>query len=470
MRPILADRMTMIRSILVVCVVCICIGCIDNSSKSNTPDQMPSDKGQVDSAPVSQQADSAGEVVIFLTGETLGQLKPCGCTADQLGGFEKRKTVLDSVDSKRRLVLDTGNLIKGESEQDLLKYDIIIQALSMLDYDAVNFNARDVEIARNRFGLENMPFAVISGSDDTGQVKPTYTKTFRADGNVLQVTVASIISDEIASGELEKLFLSEAETTGVNILLVDSCGENVLESIAQSGGFVDVVVCPFGSDEPEIVKQNGDKPLVISAGRLGKYVGKLNVKLSEGKPKLSYEKIAIDESLSEDDALAQLYGTYQQILKDDNYLAKVHKVSLPGDLKYAGSDKCQLCHDYNYTEWSKLKHAHAYQTLVDIDAQYDPECISCHVVGLGYESGFHNENSPKGLRNVGCETCHGPRSQHIEDALNGDISTKKTEPIASVSCIECHTSEHSPDYQGDIGGYWGKIVHWKEPKQNSPVK
>jgi len=410
------------------------------------------------------------EIVIFLTGETVGQLKPCGCTTGQLGGFEKRKTVLDSVDSQRRFVLDTGHLIDGSSEQDLLKYDIIVQALSMLSYDVVNLDARDVEIARNSFGLTNMPFAIISGSDDRGEVNHNYSKTFTADGKVLQVTVASIQLDQIAEVELEKLFSSEPGTIALNILLVDSCGAEILEAVAQAGDVVDVVVCPFGSDEPEIVSELPGNPLVISVGQLGKYVGKLHVKVSDGKLEFAYEKIVIDETVKEDKELAQLYRTYQQILKDDNYLAKVRKVPLSGGLKYAGSDKCQWCHEYSNEKWSNLKHAHAYQTLVNVNSQYDPECVKCHVVGLEYESGFYDENSPKGLRNVGCETCHGPKSQHIEEALNDDISTKKAEPVAAVSCIECHTSEHSPDYQSDNQGYWGKIVHWKELKQDSPVK
>ncbi|MBW8035466.1 MAG: hypothetical protein FVQ79_07505 [Planctomycetes bacterium] len=414
--------------------------------------------------------DGDGEIVIFLTGETVGQLKPCGCAADQLGGFEKRKTVLDTVDSERRLVVDTGHLVDGRSEQDILKYETIVHALFMLGYDAVNLDASDVEIARNSFGLANMPFAIISGSDESGEVKRSYTKILKMNGTVLPVTVGSIRSDQVTAGEVEKLFSLEGDIPGLNILLVDSCDDAVLETIAQAVDVVDVVVCPFGSDEAEIVAELPDAPLVISAGRLGKYVGKLRVKLLEGKLEFAYEKIAIDGTLKPDEELVQLYSTYQQTLKDDNYLAKVSKVPLPGGLKYAGSDKCHGCHEYNNEKWSNLKHAHAYQTLVDVTSQYDPECIKCHVVGFGYESGFSDENSSKGLRNVGCETCHGPRSQHIEDALNDDISTKKAEPVAVVSCIECHTSEHSPDYQTDVRGYWGKIVHWKEPKQNSPVK
>lgn len=451
-------------------MLCICVGCLDNSDQSHMQNKAHQNQEKIGKTTNPPQTENKEGIVIFLTGQTRGQLKPCGCAAGQLGGFARRKKILDMVSKARRLVLDTGQFIAGESEQDFLKYDIIVQALVMLEYDVVNLNERDAEIAQNRFGLENMPFAIISGSDESGLVKRNYYKKFTTAGKILQVTVASVRSEEISPEEMEKLFLSKPETIVLNILLVDSCGEDVLEAIAQAGDLVDVVVCPAGGDEPYIVSQTDGKPLVISPGQLGKYVGKLSVKLSEAKLELAYEKIAIDETLGEDDGLVQLYHTYQKILKEDNYLQKVAKVPLPNGLKYAGSDKCQSCHEYEYKKWAKLKHAHAYQTLVDVNAQYDPECIECHVVGLRYESGFYDENSPKGLRNVGCETCHGARSQHISDVLSSDNNIKKNEPVAALSCIECHTYEHSPGYHADTGGYFNKIIHWKEPKQDLSVK
>lgn len=231
MIPIPADRMNIMRSILLVCLFCICIGCIDDSGKSNTGNGTSDDNGPVENVSDSHDGDGDGEIVIFLTGETLGQLKPCGCTAGQLGGFEKRKTVLDAVDSKRRLLLDTGHLIEGQSEQNILKYNIIIQALSMLGYDAVNFNSKDVEVARDHIGLDSIPFAIISGSDDTGQLKSTYSRKFKVNGKVLQVTVASVISEQISGDKLSKLFLSEPGIIGLNILLVDSCEKETLDAI-----------------------------------------------------------------------------------------------------------------------------------------------------------------------------------------------------------------------------------------------
>ena len=107
-----------------------------------------------------------------------------------------------------------------------------------------------------------------------------------------------------------------------------------------------------------------------------------------------------------------------------------------------------------------MPHAHAYQTLVDVGSQYNPECIKCHVVGLGYESGFESEKSPKSLRNVGCENCHGPGSAHV-DAETDEEKAKlmqKTDP--TQACIQCHVPEHSPRFEAETEEYFEKIMHW----------
>ena len=67
--------------------------------------------------------------------------------------------------------------------------------------------------------------------------------------------------------------------------------------------------------------------------------------------------------------------------------------------------------------WEKSAHGNAYKSLVDAkrpsNRQFDPECIVCHTVGFGYESGFFDADKTNQLRNVGCENCHGPGGEHI---------------------------------------------------------
>jgi hypothetical protein len=107
-----------------------------------------------------------------------------------------------------------------------------------------------------------------------------------------------------------------------------------------------------------------------------------------------------------------------------NYVDKAGNVV--ADVAYVGSEACMKCHESAYEVWEKSAHSHAYKTLVDAkfpsNNQFDPECIVCHTVGFSYLSGYVSEEyratlkkdkkfAPD-LRNVGCESCHGPSSLH----------------------------------------------------------
>jgi hypothetical protein len=225
------------------------------------------------------------------------------------------------------------------------------------------------------------------------------------------------------------------------------------------------------ADEPAILDEKTKKPLLISVGQSGKYFGKLTVELAANqKLNLDYTKLPIGEELPADEGLVQLYKDYQVMVKEENLLEKVIKVPLPNNLEYLGSSSCSFgdsCHQYEYEKWSDKSHAKAYQTLVNVGSQYDPECIECHVVGLDYETGFVSEKSPKDLRNVGCEVCHGPGSKHMTTVIMGKTETGTSEPKST--CIDCHTPKHS-NYEGQEDEYLQKIVHWKEPKQDTNVK
>jgi hypothetical protein len=161
----------------------------------------------------------------------------------------------------------------------------------------------------------------------------------------------------------------------------------------------------------------------------------------------------------------QLYKGYQQMVGERNLLEKYQRFVLPDNLEYTGSKSCrQSCHEYEYDKWSQLSHAHAYATLERVGSQLDPECVSCHVVGMEYESGFVSEQKSSHMKNVGCENCHGPGSEHILSGGNTALTGPKS------GCIDCHTPEHSGEYAGNEGKFLEEIVHWREPSSGGSVK
>jgi hypothetical protein len=308
-----------------------------------------------------------------------------------------------------------------------------------------------------------MPFAIIDDSDETSP-KSHWSKPLRIADRQLTLNIASIKADAVDFDVLASIFTTDF---ALNILITNACSESFVDQVAAMD-LVHVIICPTDADEPRIVDKDRREPLLISVGRLGKYFGKLTVELTENEElKLHYTKVAVSNKLKPNDDLALLYKDYQSIVREEGLLKKHPKTPLPDGLKYLGSENCHSCHD-EYDKWEKNRHAHAYESLVEVGSQYDPECIGCHVVGFDYESGFASEKSKKDLRNVGCEVCHGPGSDHMKAVTTGRTDSGLSDVV--TKCAECHTPERSPGYPGHEKEYLQKIIHWREPKGKNTVK
>jgi hypothetical protein len=408
-------------------------------------------------------------VTVFLTGNELGALKPCGCSGGQLGGLDRRSAIFNSVPAEARLIVDTGSLVDGDSEQDLVKFDIVLQAFNLLDYDLVNLGERDIEIARSHGVLDSITsvFNVISSQGgDEADLPLKFTKQLLLKEKDVAVTIAAFDPESMPIEQISELFEPQPGLQTINILILNHCNLDIVGSIREMG-IVDCIVCPPESDEPQVISQLHDRPLVISVGRFGQYIGRLQITAIEDVDELSYSFLAVPvtEDLTQEKSLIELYEVYQQLVKEENLLERQPRFVLPNDLEYTGSKSCKLCHEYEYEKWSSKAHAHAYATLEKVGSQYDPECIICHVVGFEYDSGFVSEQQSSGnLKNVGCENCHGPGSEHIKTLGQAVTAEPKSD------CTDCHTPERSAEYAENEQLYFQKIVHWREPNAVSRVK
>jgi hypothetical protein len=369
------------------------------------------------------------------------------------------------------MIVDTGSFVTSDSEQDEIKFSVIIEAFSLLDYDLVNLTEEDVEMAQNLGPLDSLDsvFNIISSQRGVDvNVPAKFTKKLSLKKSTVAVTVAAFDANSAPVEQLKELFTPQPGLKTANILILNSCDTAIVNSIAQMR-IVDCLVCPAESDEPTVIGAPNKSPLLVSVGRYGKYIGQLQIKdgESEDKLKLSFSAIPVVEDLRPEASLLELYKDYQQFVKDANLLEKQPRYILPNGLEYTGSESCRLCHKDEYEKWSAGRHAHAYATLVKAGSQYDPECIVCHVVGFEYESGFVSEEKRGHLKNVGCENCHGPGSEHIKS-----LGSEKTTGPKSV-CTDCHTPETSGRYLGNEQHYLEEIVHWGdwgEPNAAGSVK
>jgi len=407
-------------------------------------------------------------VTIFLTGNTLSTLKPCGCSTGQLGGLDRRGAAIHSTPADRRLVIDTGNFLAQDTPQDRLKLSILLQALTLQEYDILHLDKNDMKVISEMGLLDSTNCEILSSISLYDKIAAKVGREFSLDDRKLRVTIASIQAADFNPSKLSQLFDAKGDTVKSNLLIVDSSDPKIIDSIAKTN-LVDVLIVPSMATEPRIVDRGRTRPLVISVGKFGEYAAKLTLQVqNDGSVKPEFSEVPITDKLPSDKNLVDLYKFYQTLVRDEKLLDKVPQVPLEDGLAFVGTKKCQTCHEFAYQKWTERKHAIAYPTLVQVEHQYDPECVKCHVIGLGYESGFKNDTNSE-FGNVGCEACHGPGNKHIESVL-----TQKTYVAPGgqprMKCVDCHTNENSSGFSGHEREYFQKIAHWKEPRAEDSIQ
>jgi hypothetical protein len=109
---------------------------------------------------------------------------------------------------------------------------------------------------------------------------------------------------------------------------------------------------------------------------------------------------------------------------------------------YVGSDACMECHEEEYENFSKYaRKSHSFQSVLKMKKGLTSEeikgCYVCHTTGYGKPTGFVSLEQTPGLKDAGCEVCHGPGGLHIESEDPDDLAGRVTIEV----CQDCHTEE-----------------------------
>ena len=250
--------------------------------------------------------------------------------------------------------------------------------------------------------------------------------------------------------------------------------------------------------------------MILTLGHKGKSVGVVGVykvPKKDGAYELRYQLVELGpeyktpEKEEKDHPVMKLLEDYTAELKSADYLHKYAQRKHPTQVDFPGKDKpvymgndpagkndaCMACHPDAFKVWKSSDHAKAYLTLVNkakrpSNRQFDPECIVCHTVGFAYEDGFEDVQKTPLLTNVGCESCHGPCSEHVlnpnDKAWHKVINPWKYMPKSANPrqkmedmCITCHDHENDVNWKGAnaFDKKWEFVKHYK-PKKEPPPK
>ena len=110
--------------------------------------------------------------------------------------------------------------------------------------------------------------------------------------------------------------------------------------------------------------------------------------------------------------------------------------------RYVGALACKSCHEKEYISFiTYAKKSRSFQSIERVKKGLTEEetrrCYFCHTTGYGKPGGFISPEKTPGLKNAGCEVCHGPGGSHARTKSRDDIKRHLT----MKDCEACHTSE-----------------------------
>ena len=131
---------------------------------------------------------------------------------------------------------------------------------------------------------------------------------------------------------------------------------------------------------------------------------------------------------------------------------------LPTNAQHAGSESCRGCHESEYETWAASPHAAAVTTLSKAGKSTDADCLACHTTGFGRPGGFPRDGvveSHTDLARVGCESCHGPGAEHVQQgaAKIGTIVSlgdKCDSCVILQICGSCHDEVNDPGFEFEV--------------------
>jgi len=151
-----------------------------------------------------------------------------------------------------------------------------------------------------------------------------------------------------------------------------------------------------------------------------------------------------------------------------------------GASRYVGVPVCAECHrgpamGYSFSVWRAGPHARAYASLstptaferareagIKGEPQQSPSCLECHATGA-IDGVGHLETSSL-TDGVGCESCHGPGSRYVDDAVMRDPRAARAAGLkrsGEEACVACHESAHGKPF--DFAAAMSAIAHPNEP-------
>ena len=426
--------------------------------------------------------------LLIFSGDLRGEIEPCGCAEEgDMGGLPRRLTYFKQQQSQHAdlFYLDLGNNFPEPSGQGDLKIKLIQSSLKKLRPQAVLVGPNEWQNGLHVLDPE-IPYLL---SNQSHKLRFLTSKTILQAGRQT-IHVTGYLSPELVyfnqneqplvlpvNTELISRWIAEftGDEAAFRILLFRGNSREL--KIFEDSALFDLIVAGSTNDDElqqvmKMLTSSAAFPMIPTKGQgifsgilspSGKLIPNNNETVT-GELSLTWLRRSFEDAPE----LTETFHNYNVAVKELFFsnLDRMEKQRL--ESPFVGNQVCAACHAEIDTIWQKSRHAHAFATLEKKSKHFDPECLACHVVGLNpweapenasaedrkFEggTGFLSLQTTPHLKNVQCESCHGPGRLHLE---NNKIKPANNDP--TKSCVICHQGSHSPVFNFET--YWPKIKH-----------
>jgi hypothetical protein len=397
-----------------------------------------------------------------------------------MGGLPRRLTYLDQMARQARepmLRVDLGNNFPDPSPQGRLKVDFIQTVLKKAGLDAILPGPNELALGLPTLD-PGLPY-MVSNSPDAA---PLATRRIVNQAGRRRVAILGYLSPEQMYQGPQSAFrllkvdaallarwkgeLRQESATAAVLLFRGSDPE--LDVLVKSGLFNAILVGnPSGDELVQATTRHAggsDVPQVPTKGQ-----GLLRLRVGSAARLPTAEVDWLTEKYADHPEAVAAMAVYDEKVKALFFQQVAAEESHRKTSPYAGAEACRDCHLPAYAIWKAVRHSQAIGELQKVGKQFDPECLACHVVGLG-AGGYISQDATPDLANVQCENCHGPSRAHVAQPTVKPVPPAGATPQgrpSEATCRTCHMGSHSPQF--DFATYWPKILHGGEGFTHAPL-
>ncbi len=384
-----------------------------------------------------------------------GEIAPCGCRSNPLGGVHRRLNWLNSLSKEiESLSLDSGDtFLPTANPPEYLLPQYIVQAKNLVTaYNTLGvqfFTPGEIDLSAglNTFQsiVKNANFKIINSNivfkNSEDLVFQPYAIQIIANK---KVGIFGLFNPEfnlppelsaVPLVETAEKIVSKLKSQNVNyIILLSHSGTLQDELLAQKVSGIDFIFSSHSMNfltNPIRINQTNIFEASLRGEHIGIYDGVSNqlFNMSEDLDSKDSNLNSLDKLIEKNKTqIAEVNKKIDHVLlSDNNATPKIKTVQ-----------SCKQCHQEQFQFHLNQRHSKAYETLVHKNQSQNLECLQCHTLGLNQNGGYKNLSQFKNeFKNVQCEHCHSPGGHN---------------PIQSLTvttCLNCHTLQRSASWYNE---------------------